>query len=72
MAHRVCIVSAYRPDLYDDARNALSLGQTIEVMMDRRVGERRSPTRVGSGPERRQRSIEDELRTEGYVIVEVA
>lgn len=71
MGRCVCIVSVYRPDVYDDARHALSLGQNIEVMMDRRVGERRSPTRVGSGPERRLLSIEEELRTEGYVIVEV-
>ena len=71
MGRWVCIVSAYRPDVYDDARHALSLGQNIEVMMDRRVGERRRPTRVASGPERRLRSIEEELRTEAYVIVEV-
>ena len=71
MGRWVCIVSAYRPDVYDDARHALSLGQNIEVMMDRRVGERRRPTRVGSGAERRLRRLEEELRTEGYVIVEV-
>lgn len=69
MAHRICIVSAYRPDLFDECRHALSLGQNIEVMMDRRIGERRASSREAS-TDRRRRSIEDELRLEGYVIVE--
>jgi hypothetical protein len=70
MAYRVCIVSAYRPDVFDEARHALSLGQNIEVIVDRRIGERRSAPRENSR-DRRCRSIEDELRTEGYAIVEV-
>ena len=70
MAHRICIVSAYRPDVFDDARHGLSFGQNIEVIVDRRIGERRSAPR-GNSFDRRGRSIEDELRTEGYAIVEV-
>ena len=70
MPRRICIVSAYRPDVYDDARHALSFGQNIEVIVDRRIGERRASPR-DSAAERRQRSIEDELRTHGYAIVEV-
>ena len=70
MAHRICIVSAYRPDLLDEARHALSLGQNIEVIVDRRIGERRTAARDTSGTDRRRRNIEDELRTEGYAIVE--
>ena len=70
MAYRVCIVSAYRPDVFDEARHALSFGQNIEVIVDRRIGERRSAPRENSR-DRRYRSIEDELRTEGYAIVEV-
>jgi hypothetical protein len=69
MPNRICIISAYRPDLFDEARQALSFGQNIEVIMDRRIGERRATPRDTSA-ERRQRSIEDELRTQGYVIVE--
>jgi hypothetical protein len=69
MAHRICIVSAYRPDLYDDARHGLSFGQNIEVIVDRRLGERRAAARDSAG-DRRRRSIEDELRTQGYAIVE--
>ena len=69
MAHRICIVSTYRPDLFDEARQALSLGQNIEVIMDRRIGERRAASRDTTG-DRRRRNIEDELRTQGYAIVE--
>jgi hypothetical protein len=70
MAHRICIVSAYRPDLFDEARHALSLGQNIEVIVDRRIGDRRTIARDASGTDRRRRNIEDELRAEGYAIVE--
>jgi len=69
MAHRICIVSAYRPDIFDDARHGLSFGQNIDVIVDRRVGERRIAARDTNG-DRRRRSIEDELRTQGYAIVE--
>jgi len=69
MAHRICIVSAYRPDIFDDARHGLSFGQNIDVIVDRRVGERRVAARDTNG-DRRRRSIEDELRTQGYAIVE--
>ena len=69
MAHRICIVSAYRPDVLDEARHALSLGQNIEVIVDRRIGDRRTVARDTAGTDRRRRSIADELRTEGYAIV---
>ena len=61
---------AYRPDIYDEARHALSLGQNIEVIVDRRIGERRSAPREDSR-DRRCCSIEDELRTQGFAIVEL-
>ena len=70
MAHRICIVSAYRPDLLDEGRHALSLGQNVEVIVDRRIGDRRTIARDTSGTDRRRRNIEDELRAEGYAIVE--
>jgi len=69
MGHRICIVSAYRPDLYDDARHGLSFGQNIEVIVDRRVGERRPPERSSDGSDRRRRNIDDALRAEGFAIV---
>ena len=70
MAHRICIVSAYCPDLLDEGRHALSLGQNVEVIVDRRIGDRRTIARDTSGTDRRRRNIEDELRAEGYAIVE--
>jgi hypothetical protein len=69
MRPSLCIVSVYRPDLLDVARNALSLSQNIEVIMDRRVGERRGPDRAVWGSDRRQRSIDEDLRTQGYAFV---
>ncbi len=69
MAHRICIVSAYRPDVFDDARHGLSFGQNIEVIVDRRIGERRAASR-DTNDDRRRRNIDDELRTQGFAIVE--
>ena len=71
MGHRICIVSAYRPDVFDSARHGLSFGQNIEVIVDRRIGERRGAERATSDSDRRRRNIEDELRTQGYAIVEI-
>jgi hypothetical protein len=70
MGHRICIVSAYRPDLLEEVQHALSFGQNIEVFVDRRVGDRRAGERDASGSDRRKRSIEAELRAEGYAIIE--
>jgi hypothetical protein len=70
MPPRLCIVSAYRPDVFEEAVNALSLGQNIEVIMDRRIGERRAPGRADSASDRRRYDIDEELRTEGYAFVE--
>ncbi len=70
MPPRLCIVSAYRPDLFEEARYALSLGQNIEVILDRRVGERRAPGRVAAGgPDRRSHDIDEELRTQGFAMI---
>jgi len=70
MPPRLCIVSVYRPDVLEEAINALSLGQNIEVITDRRIGERRMPGRPESGNERRRYDIDEELRTEGYAFVD--
>ena len=63
-------MSAYRPDVFDSARHGLSFGQNIEVIVDRRIGERRGAERAISDSDRRRRNIEDELRAHGYAIVE--
>lgn len=69
MGRRICIVSVYRPDLVRHCRNALSFGQNIEVIVDRRVGERRSGAREISS-DRRRCSLEEELRVQGYALVD--
>jgi hypothetical protein len=70
MPPRLCIVSVYRPDVFEEAVNALSLGQNIEVILDRRVGERPAASGDGSASERRWYDIEEELRTVGYAFVD--
>jgi hypothetical protein len=67
------IVSVYRPDLYEAALGAVGAAQDIEVVLDRRVGERRGPDRppdVNAGEnERRRLAIEEQLRTQGWALV---
>jgi hypothetical protein len=70
MPPRLCIVSVYRPDVFEEAVNALSLSQNIEVIVDRRIGDRPAPGRDESASERRRYGIEEELRTVGYAFVD--
>jgi hypothetical protein len=73
MTRSLFIVSVYRPDLYEAALQAVGLAQDVEVVVDRRVGERRGPGRradaVASDNDRRQMAIDEQLRTEGCVLV---
>jgi hypothetical protein len=67
------IVSVYRPDLYAEALAAVGLASDVEVVLDRRVGERRNHQRAehaDSAPnERRRLLIEEQLRREGWAYV---
>jgi hypothetical protein len=67
------IVSVYRPDLYDAALEAVGLARDVEVLFDRRVGERRRPGRPpaadGDLNERRRLRIGEQLRAEGWALV---
>ena len=66
----LCIVSVYRPDLLTQARHMSgTMGAPMEVILDRRHGERRSVERPES-TDRRQRRIDEELRTQGFVIIQ--
>ncbi len=76
MARMLFIVSVYRPDVYSYARDAFrAVTADLEVIMDRRVGERRRPGAGAVEPDRRQRSdrrrqnIEERLRTIGWAAV---
>jgi len=67
-----CIISVYRPHLLDDAKKRFA-GYDVEVVMDRRVGERRQPERAQSkesrARDRRTYHIDELLRTQGFAIV---
>ena len=66
-------MSVYRPDMLAPARRALQTHPDIEVVVDRRIGERRNPERAESAEtrarERRNLAIDAILRTYGYAIV---
>jgi hypothetical protein len=73
MAPALFIVSVYRPDLYEAALQAVGCAQDVQVILDRRVGERRGPHRspdaTSSENDRRRLAIEEQLRTQGWVLV---
>jgi hypothetical protein len=73
MAPSLFIVSVYRPDLYAAALAAVGRAQDVEVVLDRRVGERRAPGRPVKSDadlnDRRRLWIEEQLRTEGWALV---
>jgi hypothetical protein len=73
MRPSLLIVSVYRPDLYDDAVRSIGVARDVEVVMDRRFGERRSEGRVTTDDEarkeRRRMQIDEQLRTEGCVLI---
>ena len=68
-----CIISVYRPDLLDEARARLREHDNVEVVLDRRVGERRRPERIAAEAattrDRRDARIQEELREQGFAIV---
>jgi hypothetical protein len=62
----------YRPDVYEAALGVVGIAQDVEVVLDRRVGERRSPERVQQDwapGERRRLPIDEQLRADGWVLV---
>jgi hypothetical protein len=71
MTPSLFIVSVYRPDLYDSALAAVGLARDVEVVLDRRVGERRRPERPGQtdADERRRLLIDEQLRVDGWALV---
>ena len=73
MRPSLLIVSVYRPDLYEDAIRSVGIARDVEVVMDRRFGERRSEARMQSDEdlrkERRRMRIDEQLRTDGCVLI---
>ena len=74
MATHLFIVAWYRPDLWDYWRRWFSGVEDVQVLLDRRRGERRQSA-LAHEPERRRTDrrrppgIEDELRGMGFAIV---
>jgi hypothetical protein len=72
MSPALFIVSVYRPDLYEAALRAVGVATDIEVIIDRRVGERRGPERAAdhlSDTDRRRLEIDEHLRTQGWALI---
>ncbi|MBI2154898.1 MAG: hypothetical protein HYU24_14525 [Candidatus Rokubacteria bacterium] len=74
MASHLFIVAWNRPDLWDYWKRWFAGVENVEVILDRRRGERRQPSQVND-PERRQEErrhrtdIDDELQSMGFAIV---
>ena len=73
MTPSLFIVSVYRPDLYNAALAAVGLARDVEVVLDRRVGERRGEERQARQDvdvkERRRLAIDEQLRTDGCALI---
>ena len=73
MTPSLFIVSVYRPDLYNAALEAVGVARDVEVVLDRRVGDRRRPGRGVTADadinERRRLRIDEQLRTDGWALV---
>jgi hypothetical protein len=71
MTPALFIVSVYRPDLYEAALAAVGMARDVEVVLDRRVGERRGSERPGQDDvnERRRLWIDERLRTDGWALI---
>jgi hypothetical protein len=74
------IVGSKRPEFYESLRRTFRGDDTVQVVLDRRRGERRRlrrPVCRGAGPEQRgadrraQLEIQRQLRSRGYAVVGV-
>jgi hypothetical protein len=74
------IVGSKRPDFYESLRRTFRGDDTVQIVLDRRRGERRGPRRPGRRPltreqrgadRREQLEIERQLRSRGYAVVGV-
>lgn len=68
------VVARHRRQLYEEIKRAFAGHESVEVILDRRLGERRRG-KEAPGPERRRRSrrarsgIDEQLRTIGWSLV---
>lgn len=74
IAKHLLIVARHRRELYEEVKRAFARHESVEVILDRRAGERRQRTRAPTlekrRRDRRSRSVIDEqLRTIGWSLV---
>jgi len=74
------IVGSKRPEFYESLRRTFRGDDTVQIVLDRRRGERRKPRRAGRRPvareqrgadRREQLEIQRQLRSRGYAVVGV-
>jgi hypothetical protein len=76
MGRTLFIVSRHHPDLYAYLRERFATDGAVEVVLDRRLGERRRRDATNEGDkrraERRQRpEVEAELQTRSHAIITI-
>ncbi|HEV8585127.1 MAG TPA: hypothetical protein VGT02_09170 [Methylomirabilota bacterium] len=78
MTREIFIVARDRPDLYRYLSQTFSDAENVQVIWDRRSGERRT---VGEGPQSAERrrgdrrtrtNVDHELRTVGYAFISIS
>jgi len=77
MPREIFIVARDRPDLYRYLSQTFSDAENVQVIWDRRAGERRAAAVVPHEPERRRadrrrrRAVDQELRNVGYAFITI-
>jgi hypothetical protein len=77
MPREIFIVARDRPDLYRYLSQTFADAENVQVIWDRRAGERRVARIEARRPERRRSdrrrraSVEQELRTVGYAFISI-
>ncbi len=77
MPREIFIVARDRPDLYRYLSQTFADAENVQVIWDRRAGERRVASIETRRPERRRSdrrrraSVEQELRTVGYAFISI-
>jgi len=77
MPREIFIVARDRPDLYRYLSQTFSDADNVQVIWDRRTGERRTASVTPHDPERRRRerrsrpAVDQELRNVGYAFLTI-
>jgi len=77
MPREIFIVARDRPDLYRYLSQTFADAENVQVIWDRRAGERRVASPEARRPERRRAdrrrraTVEQELRTVGYAFISI-